>query len=145
MQSPAIVIYDGECGVCNTSREWAEARDRARRLTFVPFQHIDPQVLSPGLNRTMIRRMAWLIAPDGRRYGGARCIYETLKRLPGVWGVIGWLGANPVISLIAEPFYRVFAANRHRVSAMLGLTECAVPPRPARPGASSPHYSTRLP
>ncbi len=125
----ATVIYDGECGICNETRAWAEARDVAEQLVFVPFQTADLDSLSPGLTRHMTSRMAYFVRPDGARFGGARAVFETLKRLPGVWGVLGWLGANPVISTLVEPFYRLFAANRHRVSAWLGLTVCRIPPR----------------
>jgi predicted DCC family thiol-disulfide oxidoreductase YuxK len=125
----AIVIYDGDCGICNESRAWAEARDRAERIDFLPFQTADLGAISPGLTREMAGRMAYFVCPDGSRHGGARAVFETLKRLPGVWGIIGRVGANPVISSVVEPFYRVFAANRHRVSAWLGLAVCRVPPR----------------
>lgn len=128
----ATVIYDGECGICSETRLWCEARDRADRMTFVPFQTADLAELSPGLTRAEAARRAILVRPDGVRYGGARAAFEVLKRLPGLWGVIGWLGANPVVSLIVEPFYRVIAANRHRLSARLGLTVCRVPDRPRR-------------
>jgi predicted DCC family thiol-disulfide oxidoreductase YuxK len=124
-----MVIYDGDCGICNESRAWAEARDRAERLEFVPFQTADLGAISPGLTPEMASRMAYFVRPDGSRHGGARAVFETLKRLPGVWGIIGWIGANPVISGVVEPFYRLFAANRHRVSAWLGLAVCRIPPR----------------
>lgn len=125
----ATVIYDGDCGICNESRAWAESRDRAERLEFVPFQTADLEAISPGLTRAMASRMAYFVQSDGSRHGGARAVFETLKRLPGVWGIIGWVGANPAISLLIEPFYRLFAANRRHISARLGLSVCRVPPR----------------
>lgn len=138
MDGLGIVIYDGECGVCNECRLWTEARDRGGRLAFVASQTADLPAISPGLTRAMTLRMAYFVRADGARYGCALAIFETLKRLPGIWGALGWIGANPAISLLCEPYYRIFAANRHRVSAMLGLTMCRVPSaaHPTRPPPS---------
>lgn len=131
-EGKSIVIYDGNCGVCTATADWIEAHDSGDRMDCIPFQTADLQAISPGLTPEMTSRMAWIVKPDGMRYGGSRAVFEILKRLPGVWGVIGWVGANPIITLIVEPFYRLFAANRHWVSARLGLTVCKVPERPQK-------------
>src|SRR5688572_13542244 len=135
------VLFDGDCGICSWSRDFAERHDRAGKLRLVPFQLADLDTLSPGLTLADARRMAWFIEPDGTRYGGARCAFEVLKRLDGVWRVIGWLGANAMISTLATPLYWLIANNRHRISARLGMTACAVPQRPGTdvaPASSSP-------
>jgi predicted DCC family thiol-disulfide oxidoreductase YuxK len=126
------VIFDGECGICNETRQWVEARDRGRRLTFVPYQVADLSTLSPGLTADTASRMAFYVTPDGRRVGGARAIFLCLKALPGAWGVIGAVGAFVPVSLLAEPFYRVVAHNRARISGWLGLSYCLVAGRPTK-------------
>jgi predicted DCC family thiol-disulfide oxidoreductase YuxK len=123
------VLFDGDCGICSWSRDFAEKHDHAGRLHLVPFQLADLDALSRGLTREEASRMAWFILPDGTRYGGARCVFEVLKRLDGLWPVPGWVGANPIFSTLATPFYWLIAHNRHRISARLGLTACAVPQR----------------
>lgn len=133
----SMVIFDGDCGICTATRDWVIARDTAGRLDSIPFQVANLGTLSPGLTSEMTSRMAFLVLPDGTRFGGARAIFEILKRLPGFWGIVGRLGANPVIAFLVEPFYRLVARNRHRVSAWLGLTACAVPQRPDN--FASPH------
>lgn len=129
---PDIVIYDGDCGICNATREWAQARDRAGRLKFIPFQTANLGALSPGMTDEMASRMAWVITPDGYRVGGARAIFTVLARLPGVWRVAGTVGAFLPISLICEPFYRIVARNRSRISGWLGLSYCMVRGVPTR-------------
>lgn len=142
-QDKSIVIYDGDCGICNATAEWIEAHDTGERLDCIPFQTAELQAISPGLTPEMASRMAWIVNSKGRRYGGSRAVFEILKRLPGVCGAMGWLGANPIICLLVEPFYRLFAANRHRVSAMLGLTVCKVPEQPKKSSdLSSPAIHT---
>src|SRR5262245_43489513 len=111
---PDIVIFDGDCGICNATREWSEARDIHKHLKFVPFQTANLGAISPGLTDDMASRMAWLITVDGVRVGGARAVFTILSRLPGIWKIVGTIGAFPLFSLICEPFYRIVARNRSR-------------------------------
>ncbi len=126
------IIFDGECGICNATCEWLEARDRERHLRVLPYQTADLDALSPGLSADMASRMAFYVTPDGRRVGGARAVFLSLKALAGFWRVVGTLGAFAPVSLLCEPFYRVIARNRSRISAWLGLSYCLVQGRPTR-------------
>jgi predicted DCC family thiol-disulfide oxidoreductase YuxK len=121
-----IMIYDGECGICQALRRWAEARDTARRMRFVPNQTADLDTLSPGLTRAMAAQTVIAVRSDGRRWHGARAIFEMLRRLPGIWRLIGVIGALPVIRWLAEPFYRIVAHHRARLSRWVGLAACGV-------------------
>lgn len=123
-----VLVYDGACGFCTWSAEWVLAHDQHHRLRFTPYQAADLDTLSPGLTAEMAERSVYLVRRDGRRYHGARAVFETLRRLPGVWRVIGTIGAFPPFSLLAQPFYRLFAANRTLISTRLGMTACAVAP-----------------
>jgi predicted DCC family thiol-disulfide oxidoreductase YuxK len=133
-----IVVYDSDCGICNASREWAETRDWDRRLQFLPYQTADLETLSPGLDREMASRSAFFIYPGGRRVSGARAIFETLRRLPGVWGIIGLIMARPPFWLLAEPLYYLVARNRACISARLGLSYCLVDGKPVRQPQNQP-------
>lgn len=142
-QPDLTVIYDGECGVCSRSVLWAAARDAGGRLRFVPNQTADLAAIAPGLTRAEAAKSVYAARPDGTTYHGARAIFEMLRCLPGVWHVVGWIGALPPLSLLAEPVYRVFAHNRGRVSAWFGLTQCRVAPRDgAESGRRMQHEST---
>jgi predicted DCC family thiol-disulfide oxidoreductase YuxK len=127
-----IVIFDGECGICNASREWAEAHDRAGRLRFFPYQTADLDGLSPGLTLAMASRSAYFIYPDGRCVSGSRAVFETLQRLYGVWRIVGMVMVQQPFWLVAEPVYYLVARNRARLSAWLGLSYCLVEGRPVR-------------
>ena len=134
-----IVLFDGDCGICNESRQWVEARDRDGRLRFIPYQVADLAALSPGLTLERARRSAQVIFSDGRRVDGARAAFEVLRRLPGGWGVLGAIWGMPPLWWIAEPFYRLIAAHRARISGWLGLDYCLVDGVPQRvtPGKPS--------
>lgn len=127
---PMLVLYDGECGICQATRRWAEQRDRLGHLCFVPYQHADLEALAPGLSPDMAARAIYAIAPEGQRYRGARAVFMILRRLPGVWGVVGAVGALPPLSLLAEPFYRLVARHRAAISRRLRMAQCQLE-RPA--------------
>jgi predicted DCC family thiol-disulfide oxidoreductase YuxK len=131
-QWSGIVIFDGECGICNAVREWAEARDHAGRLRFVAYQTADLDSLSPGLTRRMASRSVYFIYSDGRRVGRARAVFEMLRRLSGVWRSVGMVMVQLPFWPLAEPFYNLVARNRARLSARLGLSYCLVEGKPVR-------------
>ncbi len=119
----AIVVYDGSCGVCQAFADAVVRRDRFERLEFLPFQTADLERLSPGLTEAMATSAMYILTERGLRYGGARAVFESLRLLPGPLGALGRVMALAPLSLAAEPFYRLFAANRHRVSGILGIND----------------------
>ena len=91
-----------------------------------PFQTADLESLSPGLTREMVGQAMYFIHADGQRFRGARAVFETMKRLPGLWGPVGAILSLPLLSWLAEPFYRLFARHRGQISQVLGLDHCKV-------------------
>ncbi|HEX3051397.1 MAG TPA: DUF393 domain-containing protein, partial [Aggregatilineaceae bacterium] len=107
--SGLVVVYDGDCGICDKLRQMAVKRDRKQRLKFVPFQAADLNAISPGLTVEMTSRALYAVRQDGKRWHGAQAVFMSMRELPGVWKVIGAVGSLKPVSLIAEPFYRVVA------------------------------------
>jgi len=121
-----IVIFDGECGVCQFFKEKAESRDFNQQLKFIPFQTADLGNLSPGLSEEMAAKSIYFIHISGERFQGAEAFFEVMKRLKGIWSILGRIFALPLFAYIAEPFYRIFARNRMHISRWFGLQHCAV-------------------
>lgn len=101
--------------------------DAAGHLEFVPFQTADLARIAPGLTVETASRTLHLVLANGQRYVGARAVFEILRRLPGGWSIVGIIGALPPLSLLAEPFYRLFARYRGTISRRLGLERCDLP------------------
>jgi len=120
-----IVIYDGACGVCQVFREHTERYDRRRELEFIPYQTPDLERFAPGLSSEAAREALYFLRWDGKRFRGARAVFEVMKCWPGVWGRLGRVLAFPPLSWGAEPFYRLLARHRARVSRWLRLERCA--------------------
>jgi predicted DCC family thiol-disulfide oxidoreductase YuxK len=122
-----LVLFDGACGVCSAAKDWAHSRDTRGELGFVAYQVADLDRVAPGLTLDGASQALHFVRRDGRRFRGARATFETLKRLPGGWGMAGTILSLPPLSLLAEPFYWLFARHRGAVSQRLGLDRCALP------------------
>jgi predicted DCC family thiol-disulfide oxidoreductase YuxK len=116
-----IVIFDGDCTVCNAFREATQSRSPAETFEFIAYQSADLENLSPGLTLEMAEKVMHVIRPDGKRLGGARAFFEVMRYMHGFWGFIGKVWAFPPLSLLAEPFYRLGSKNRPLIARMLGL------------------------
>jgi predicted DCC family thiol-disulfide oxidoreductase YuxK len=120
------VIFDGNCGVCMALKDWAVGRDSAGNLEFVAYQTGNLADISPGLTPELASQALYFVGRDGQRFHGARAVFETMRRLPGLWGVLGTVLSFPPLSFMAEPFYYFFARNRGRFSHWLGLDRCEI-------------------
>ncbi|MDQ7030609.1 MAG: DUF393 domain-containing protein [Ardenticatenia bacterium] len=118
----ALLIYDGDCGLCSALIEWVRQRDRGQRLTCAPYQHVSPERLSPGLTRVACAQAVCLVRPGHGHVTGARAVAEVFCLLPSPWAHVGRL-VRPWSPLL-EPAYRLIARYRHRLSALLGLPTC---------------------
>jgi predicted DCC family thiol-disulfide oxidoreductase YuxK len=126
-----IVLYDGECGACQSLANWASRRNAQGRLQIHPYQRIDLGKLSPDLNQSMASEGLVFLDARGEKLHGARATIETLRRLPGFWGMVGRVLSFPPLRALAVPFYRLFARHRGAISSALGL----------EPGENSPRVS----
>jgi predicted DCC family thiol-disulfide oxidoreductase YuxK len=120
------VIFDGACGVCTALKDWAKGRDIAGDLEFIAYQTGNLESISPGLTPELASQALFFVGRDGRRFRGARAVFETMQRLPGPWGALGTVFSFPPLSFMAEPFYYLFARNRGRFSRWLGLDRCDI-------------------
>ena len=127
-QPTLTVLYDQDCGVCTATARAVRRLDAGRRLEFLPAKsaRIDG---SPPRSQLLDR----LHATDGTGhwYSGAAAAVEICRRVPPL-RIVGATARVPGAMVIYELGYRVLAANRHRLSAALGLKVCQVPSRGGR-------------
>lgn len=131
MRDRAVLVYDGDCGICTKSAGFA-----ARRLVpdagVVAFQHTDLDAL--GLTPEECERAVQWVRPSGRVTAGHLAIGDVLRAAGGWWAPLGWLAQIPPTSWLAAVIYRWIAANRHRLPG--GTPACSMPAN-ERPGAQS--------
>lgn len=121
-----IVIYDGDCGICNALRVKITTRDPYNRLRFIPYQSPDWLTLIPEPGLEQVQQAVYFRSSGGEIFSGAAAIFQIMQRVPGCWRIWGQILAFPVGVFFAEPIYRLIANHRARISRWLGLASCRV-------------------
>ena len=124
-QPTLTVLYDRDCGVCTATARAVGRLDARSRLEFVPAQTARIDGAPP---RSQLLERLYAIDATGHWYSGAGAAIEIARRLPPL-RIVGAMARVPGAMVVYELGYRIFAANRHRISAALGLKVCAVPSR----------------
>lgn len=115
MSEQSVVVYDGDCGICEASAQWIRKHVPVLRVS----SHYEY-----GLEHIYA---VWLVTNSGRREGAA-AVAEIL-RLSDVplMRTLGRVISFPVVRTLAAGVYWVIARNRRHLSRMFGLKACGLP------------------
>jgi predicted DCC family thiol-disulfide oxidoreductase YuxK len=128
-----LVLYDGECGLCNRSIRWFLRRDRRDRFRFAPSS--DPRAIeilaqhgiaatSPGAGPDTIVVLRNVGTPLEDMLVRSNAVLACLRALPQPWPM-----AAALLRLIPRPFrelgYRQIARWRYRFFGRLAT--CPLP------------------
>ena len=103
------IVWDGECGFCRRSVEWALAHDVHGLFVAVPYQRVPDPPLTPQL-RDACRRAVHVRTSDGRWLRGGRACLFILERIG--WPHVARLARIPPLVWLVEAGYRLVAGNR---------------------------------
>jgi len=109
-----VLIYDGDCGICNQSADWARAHLPAG-TEIVPWQSID-DLDALGLTVGDVQTAAYWVDDDGTLHRGEAAASAVLRRAGGGWRVACAAIDTPVVRPLARRVYSWVATNRHRLS-----------------------------
>ena len=122
---PSKLIYDADCGFCTVSARWIESRWRSGDASLVASRDLDDNQLAAfGLTRLSVESAVQWIDADSNAHSGARAIGLALIATSGWTRLAGRVINAPPVRWIAPVFYRVLAANRHRLPG--GTAECKI-------------------
>ncbi|MEM1058723.1 MAG: DCC1-like thiol-disulfide oxidoreductase family protein [Verrucomicrobiota bacterium] len=113
----AIVLFDGECGLCQGSVNWMLARDRQRTLRYAPLQGETARAILErhGKDPTVLSGM-WLCeyphTPRERLLHRSDAALASLRHLGGFWRVLSW--ARFIPSALRNWVYGIIARNRYK-------------------------------
>lgn len=111
-QTRAVLLYDGQCGLCLRSVKFLTARKGAERLNPVPLQ--TPGVLDDfGIAEEDALASLHIVDRQGRISVGAEGVFRALAVLPR-WRWIAWVAGIPGIMPMASRVYDQVAARRSR-------------------------------
>jgi predicted DCC family thiol-disulfide oxidoreductase YuxK len=123
----ALLLFDGDCGICSRLARTAAAIDRRRLFRIAPYFDYDEEALAPfGVTWADCTHSIQLIRRDGKVSRGAHAVNRFL------WPYWPWkIGVALVVLLfplllLEMAGYWVVARNRHRISGWLGLNRCKV-------------------
>lgn len=106
-----IVLFDGDCGLCNRSARWLARRDRRGRLLLAPNTGATARIAGepPG------GEDAGIVVWDGsRRLVGVPAVARALRELGAGWPLAGTLLAA-LPRLVSHPIYAFVARHRRRL------------------------------
>jgi predicted DCC family thiol-disulfide oxidoreductase YuxK len=135
--SRPVLLYDGECGLCNRIVRWLLRTDRAQRLRFTTLQGEKGQAYLKAHGLPMKDFDSLVFAPDWAdstrrpqlRTEGALAAAAVVG---GIWRLVTWLQIFP--AWLRDPFYKLVARTRY---ALFGDYR-------GKPLADSPEWADRF-
>lgn len=118
-----LVLYDADCAFCARSARLLHRLDRRGHLDLVPLQTATIIAGAPSLE-SLLQTMH-VRDGDGRwSVGGAAWI--RISQEVGLLRPLALLARLPLIRRLVEPTYSLIAANRQRMSRLLGDDACRI-------------------
>jgi len=127
-----LVLFDGQCGLCNRSVRWFLKRDRRDRLRFAPFNspRVAELLARHGLDSTGAEGPSSILVvqnvdgPSERLLMRSDAVLTMLSQLPRPWPAV-----SSGLRLIPRPLrdlgYRLIARLRYRIWGR--LESCPIP------------------
>lgn len=112
-----VLLFDGECGLCNAVVRFLIRRDRAARLRFAPLQSPPAQAYLRARGLPTEDFDSIVFVPDWHDPAHSRHLLRTdgalaaLRELGGCWRVVAALRVLPAV--LRDPFYRLVARTRY--------------------------------
>jgi predicted DCC family thiol-disulfide oxidoreductase YuxK len=108
----AIVLFDGDCKLCNGSVQFIEKRDKYNRFKFVSLQSdkADELLADYGLNAKDYNSV--LLVSKGKILTRSTAVINIARYLSGLWPLLYGLIVIP--KFIRDPVYNLIANKRHK-------------------------------
>ncbi len=113
MGNPAIIIFDGECNLCNVSVDFIIKHDPQGHFVFAPFQSRIAKDLLPQYSIQEFTSDSIVLIKDKKHYQRADALFEIMKDLNGFWSYLRLFRFLP--SSLNDILYRAIAKNRYRI------------------------------
>ena len=110
-----VVVYDGDCGICEASARWI--------ITHIPAVDV---VSHHQYGLTHIGSV-WFVSDTGRLEGAIAVSAILKSATSGVYRTIGVVIGLPGVRSIAGVIYSLVARNRRHISRLLGMNACGLP------------------
>lgn len=108
-----IVVFDGQCLLCNGWVQFLLRHDTAQRIRFASMQGAAGQQLLAQAGLRVDGLQTLLVVDGERSWQHTAAIFRVLHGLGGLWRLawVGWLVPAP----LRDAVYRWVARNRYRI------------------------------
>ena len=115
------VLYDASCAFCVRAAEWLAAQEAYVQLRLLPADCEEAQLrfgMVPWLGQQLV-----VVSADGRVWAGSAAFLMCL------WALVdyrSWASglSSPGLAPMAERFFRIVSARRHRLAALVQHEPC---------------------
>jgi predicted DCC family thiol-disulfide oxidoreductase YuxK len=121
MSAPRIpvLLYDGECSLCNAVVRFLLRHDPQGRLHFAPLQSAPAQAYlhSQGLPTADFGSLVFVPDWNNQVHGGYQLrtngALAAFAELGGAWRSVAWLRVIPAV--LRDPFYKLVSKTRYAI------------------------------
>lgn len=126
--SQHLLLYDGECGLCDKVVQWVFMHDAHKQFCFAPLQGLTAAPFLKQLNQKEIGDSVILIEnfrlPSARLFVRSQAVWRVCLHLGGLLAPFGFLSYLP--GWLFDWEYRLVALTRYR---LFGRIACKLPPQ----------------
>jgi predicted DCC family thiol-disulfide oxidoreductase YuxK len=114
-----VLLYDGECGLCNAVVRFLIREDGTARLRFAPLQsdvglaYLRSQGLPTDDFDSLVFVRDWSWPAESRPLLRTNGVLAALNEIGGIWRVLSWMRILPVA--LRDPSYKLVARFRYAV------------------------------
>ena len=109
-----MILYDGDCALCNSQVRFIRGRDRQKQFLFVPLQSEEGRSMlrSAGLSEDELDTVVYV--RDDKYLLRSSAVLGILGDLGGAWRLL--TGLRVVPSRLRDFIYSLIAKSRHRLA-----------------------------
>jgi predicted DCC family thiol-disulfide oxidoreductase YuxK len=107
-----VILYDGECGLCDKWVQFVLNYDHRGIFRFTPLQSFRGKELLRQAGSTESDLSSMILLIDNRTYLRSTAVLMILRQLGGFWALLGIFALVPVA--LRDFAYSMVATNRHR-------------------------------
>ena len=121
-----FVIYDGDCGFCQSTVNLIKRIDWLHKFKFVPFQSEKILKTFSELTTEMCQKEIFLVKVYGnkKKYFPGYDAFKMMMLFIPVTMVFSWFFFLPGVVQLGRIIYKIVAKNRHRIK--LGDKTCKI-------------------
>lgn len=121
-----FVIYDGDCGFCQSTVNFIKKFDWLNKFAFLPFQNEETLKTFNKLTPEMCKKELFLVELQGniKKYFAGYDAFKIMTLFIPMTMIISWFFFLPGVVQVGRMVYKIIARNRHKIK--VGNQSCKI-------------------